>query len=256
MWSRGGIELKLFFREREAVIFTFSMPAVLLLLLGSILDNETAGIGGANMLAPSLIAAGIASTSFVNLGTSIASERDNGALKRLRTTPMSPVAYFGGKVVLVLVCGLAEVLLLLAVAVLVFDVDLPDTPQKWLTMAWLFGLGTTGCALLGIAAAGLARSARSAAAVVMMPFLVLEFISGVFVLPVSTIPAFLRQIGALFPLKWIAQGLRSVFLPDRAAALEAAGSWEPGRTALVLAAWCVAGLLLCLMTFRWRRGDR
>jgi ABC-2 type transport system permease protein len=32
---------------------------------------------------------------------------------------------------------------------------------------------------------------------------------------------------------------------------EAGGSWEPGRTALVLGAWCVIGLVLCLVTFRW-----
>jgi ABC-2 type transport system permease protein len=59
-------------------------------------------------------------------------------------------------------------------------------------------------------------------------------------------------VAAIFPLKWMAQGLRSVFLPDALAAVEPAGSWELGRTALVLAAWCVAGLVLCVATFRWQ----
>jgi ABC-2 type transport system permease protein len=45
--------------------------------------------------------------------------------------------------------------------------------------------------------------------------------------------------------------LRSVFLPESFAAREAAGSWELGRVALILGAWCVAGLVLCLLTFRW-----
>ena len=32
---------------------------------------------------------------------------------------------------------------------------------------------------------------------------------------------------------------------------------ELGRTALVLAAWCVVGLVLCVATFRWQeRGSR
>jgi ABC-2 type transport system permease protein len=50
----------------------------------------------------------------------------------------------------------------------------------------------------------------------------------------------------------MAQGLRSVFLPDALAAQEPAGSWELGRVALVLGLWCVAGLLLCVATFRWQ----
>jgi ABC-2 type transport system permease protein len=53
-------------------------------------------------------------------------------------------------------------------------------------------------------------------------------------------------------VKWLAQGLRSVFLPDALAAREPAGSWELGTVALVLALWCVVGLVLCALTFRWQ----
>jgi ABC-2 type transport system permease protein len=89
------------------------------------------------------------------------------------------------------------------------------------------------------------------------PFaLVLQFISGVF-FQFSEIPTWMQTVAACFPLKWMAQGFRSVFLPESMAALEPAGTWEHGRTALVLAAWCVAGLVLCVATFRWQdRVDR
>jgi ABC-2 type transport system permease protein len=50
----------------------------------------------------------------------------------------------------------------------------------------------------------------------------------------------------------MAQGLRSVFLPDALQAQEPAGSWELGRVALVLGLWCVVGLALCVRTFRWQ----
>jgi ABC-2 type transport system permease protein len=60
-------------------------------------------------------------------------------------------------------------------------------------------------------------------------------------------------VASLFPLKWIAQGMRSVFFPDVMAAQEMSGTWEQGRTALVLAAWLIAGLVLCARTFRWTR---
>jgi ABC-2 type transport system permease protein len=118
----------------------------------------------------------------------------------------------------------------------------------------VFLLGITGCALLGIAVSSVPRSARSATSVVVLPFLVLEFISGVYIL-VGTVPGWMLDVGALFPLKWLCQGLRGVFLPSAAAALEPAGTWEYGRIALVLGAWCVGGLVLCLLTFRWSGRD-
>jgi ABC-2 type transport system permease protein len=61
----------------------------------------------------------------------------------------------------------------------------------------------------------------------------------------------MQQIGALFPLKWLAQGMRSVFLPEQLAALEVTGTWEHGRTAIVLVVWLVVGLLACRAFFRW-----
>jgi ABC-2 type transport system permease protein len=61
----------------------------------------------------------------------------------------------------------------------------------------------------------------------------------------------------LEPLKWVGQGFRSISLPDSALSMEAGGAWEHGRTALVLDAWCVVRLMLCLATFRWTdRSDR
>ncbi len=33
--SRGGAEVRQFFRERDAVVFTFALPTVILILLGS-----------------------------------------------------------------------------------------------------------------------------------------------------------------------------------------------------------------------------
>ena len=61
----------------------------------------------------------------------------------------------------------------------------------------------------------------------------------------------MQDFAALFPLKWLTQGMRSVFLPDGFAAQEVAHGWETGRTAMVLIIWLVAGVLISLRTFRW-----
>ncbi|GAA3287099.1 ABC transporter permease [Streptomyces lavendulae] len=256
-WSlglrRGALEIRQFVRQRDAVVFTFAFPVVFLALFASIFHDtvEGSGVTASQLYAAGMVAAGIMSTSFQSLGISIAVERDEKVLRRLRGTPMPPASYFFGKVWLVLVTGLAETAVLLLVGTVVFDLDLPSSAAKWFAFAWIFVLGLTGCALLGIAVSSLPRSGKSASSVVVLPFLILQFISGVFI-PVGQIPGWLLDVGALFPLKWMCQGLRGVFLPESAAVLEQAGGWEYGKVALVLGAWVLGGLVLCLLTFRWK----
>ncbi|KOV89843.1 ABC transporter [Nocardia sp. NRRL S-836] len=251
--ARGAIELREFFRQRENLIFTVSLPALLMLLLGTVYVKEPAA---GQMFAASMIGAGIISTSFVGLGMSVVADREDGTLKRLRGTPMPFTSYFLGKIILVFVSSLVEAVLLIAVAVLRFDVELPASPQKWLTFGWVFVLGVVSCSLIGVALSSIAKSTRSAAGVLNLPYIVLQFLSGVFIMQ-AALPESLRTVGSFFPLKWVCQGFRSVFaLDDGYAVMEAAGSWELGRTALVLGAWAVVGLVLVGRTFRWSNTSR
>ena len=251
--ARGRLEIKAFFRERQTVVFVFALPAILLVLLGSIFGHQATGYGVSvgQLFTAGMIAGGIGATSFQNLGLSIAAERERGSLKRLRGTPMPPAAYFTGKIILVFTCALAEVAVLVAVGMAFYHLHLPASGGQWWTLAWVFVLGTVACSLIGIALSSLSMSATNAFPVITLPFLILQFISGVYV-PYSDVPPWLQHIASVFPLKWMSEGLRSAFLPARAAALEPAHAWQHGQTALVLGAWIAGGLVLCLTTFRWR----
>jgi ABC-2 type transport system permease protein len=256
---RGIVEIKLFFRQRETVVFTFALPIILLLLFGEIFHGKigNTGVDFRQYFVAGIIASGMMSATFVNLGVSIAADRDDGTLTRLAGTPLPPTAYFAGKAILAFVVSVLEVVALLAIGVLMLGLHLPATPDRWFTLAWVLVLGATTCSLLGIAVTSLVRStSRSAFAVLNLPYLVLSFISGVYFV-FSKLPASLQHVAAIFPLKWICQGLRSAFLPDSLLAAEPAHSWEHGRIALVLGAWLVASLVICIRTFRWRGlGDR
>lgn len=248
---RGALEIKQFSRSREAVVFTMLFPVILIVIFGSVFSQQIApGVKFTQYFVTGMIASGLLSVGFQNLAINIPMERDRGVLKRLIGTPMPRAAYFIGKVVMVLAIGVLETALLLAVAVLFYGVALPDTAQKWATFGWVSLLGITACTLCGIAYSSVARTGRSGPAVVTPVALVLQFISGVFFV-YTDLPRWMQQVAAIFPLKWMCQGMRSVFLPDSFASREAAGSWELGKVALVLGAWCVAGLVLCLLTFRW-----
>jgi ABC-2 type transport system permease protein len=249
--TRAGVELKEFFRQREAVVFTLMFPVILLLVFGAVLNYDIGGgVSFTQYFMAGIVAAGILGASLQNMAIGIATERSDGTLKGLAGTPMPKAAYFVGKVVQVLVVTLLIEAILLFVGTVFYGVTLPSG-TRWLTFAWVTVLGSSACTLLGIAVSSLAKNGRSASATVTPIALVLEFISGVF-FRFSQVPTWMQTVAALFPLKWMAQGLRSVFLPEALARQEPAGSWELGRVALVLGLWCVIGLLLCIRTFRWQ----
>ncbi|MGH3741147.1 MAG: ABC transporter permease [Micromonosporaceae bacterium] len=248
---RGRLELLQFFRGREAVIFSFLFPVMLLVIFGAIFPQEIApGVTFTQYFVAGMIAAGLLSTSFQTLAIQIPIERDRGVLKRLAGTPMPRASYFIGKIIMVLVCGMLEIALLLAVAAVFYGAPLPTNPGRWLTLAWVSLLGIAACTLCGIAFSSLPREGKRAPAMVTPVALALQFISGVFFVYTS-LPGWMQQIAAVFPLKWMTQGMRAVFLPESYAAREPGGDWELGRIALVLGAWVIIGLALCLRTFRW-----
>ena len=253
--ARTGIELKQFFRQRDSVVFTFAFPVILLFIFGSVFSDEIApGVSFTQYFAAGMVASGVMLSSFQSLAIGIAVERDEGSLKRLRGTPMPPAAYFLGKIGLVLVTSVVQTAILLVIGALLFELDLPSDSEHWLRFAWVFVLGTAAGTVLGITFSSVPRSSKSAAAVVSPVVIVLQFISGVFFV-YSELPSWMQNVAAVFPLKWLAQGMRSVFLPESFASQEVGGSWQLPATALVLAAWTVVGLLLALRTFRWLRRD-
>ncbi|NUR28418.1 MAG: ABC transporter permease [Catenulispora sp.] len=250
-----AVELVQLVRNTSLLIYTFALPVVMLLLFGSIFRGRIEGTSATyqQVYATGMIGMCVINGALQNLAYAVASERHTKALKRLRTTPMPAASYFLGKVASVVAATLAQVAVMLLVGVAAMGLTLPADPGRWFTFAWVLLLGAVACGLLGIGLSGLIRSEQGSA-IVWLPIMVLQFVSGVFIV-FSTLPKPVQEIGAVFPVKWLCQGMRSVFLPDSFKYSEAARSWEHGRLALVLLAWCVIGLALCLKTFSWRGRD-
>lgn len=260
--ARIGHEVRGYFRSPDTVFFTFLFPFIMLGIFtaafsasGEIQPGpgaESISVGAYYL--PGLLAAGILLSGVQNLAIDIAGEKSDGTLKRLGGTPLSPVSYFLGKIGQVFVTGTLQAALLLVAASTVFGIALPTEPEAWVTFAWVFVLGITASALLGIALSSVPRSGKSASAVVVPIMLVLQFISGVY-LQFSQLPEWMQNIASLFPLKWMAQGMRAVFLPEDFAVLEQNGSWDLGWVAVALLTWLVVGLVVSRLTFRWIRRD-
>jgi ABC-2 type transport system permease protein len=248
---QGVLEVKQFLRSREQVVFTLAFPAILILIFGSIFKgNLGGGVKFTQYFVTGMIATGLMTAGFQALAIQIPIERDRGVLKRFLGTPMPKWVYFAGKVLMVAFIALLETVILLTVATVLFGLDLPGTAGRWWTFLWVAVLGITACTLCGIAFSSLARTGRSAPAVVTPVALILQFISGVFFV-FTSLPSWMQKLAAVFPLKWMCQGLRAVFLPSSFGVQEPGHAFHLGRVALVLGAWCVGGLILCLTTFKW-----
>ena len=255
--TRVRLELRLFFRERQQVVFSFAYPVVMMVIFASVLgsDERPGGIPFPHYFLAGIAATGIMLTSFQAVGSAVAAERESGVLERLQLLGTPPVAYFAGKAGQVLVTTAAQLALLLPVARYGYDVPMPVDLAHWVTFLWVAALGALAGTVLGIAVSALPGSATSANTAITAFAIVLQFFSGVF-FGFLELPGWMQQVAAVFPLKWLTQGMRSAFLPEEAGAFEIAGGWEHGRTALILVAWVIIGVMVCVRTFRWRQGER
>jgi ABC-2 type transport system permease protein len=250
---RSQIELKQFMRQRESVVFTLFFPVILLFIFGTVFKDTIApGVTFSQYFVAGMIASGLVNTGFQQLAITIPMERDDGTLKRLRGTPMSVSSYFIGKALLVTFLMIIQTAMLLFFGSVVFDLNLPTDPMLWWNFTWLVLLGSACSTILGIAFSVVPKSGRGASAVVSPIVIILQFFSGVFFV-FTSLPSFMQQLAAIFPLKWLTQGMRSVFLPEEFATQEVAGSWELGKTAIVLSIWLILGLLFAVKKFKWSR---
>ena len=250
---RSFLEVKQFMRQRESVVFTLFFPVILLFIFGTVFKDTIApGVTFSQYFVAGMIASGLVNTGFQQLAITIPMERDDGTLKRLRGTPMSVSSYFIGKALLVTILMIVQTVLLLFFGSVVFDLNLPTDPMLWWNFTWLVILGSACSTVLGIAFSVVPKSGRGASAVVSPIVIILQFFSGVFFV-FTSLPVWMQQFAALFPLKWLTQGMRSVFLPADFATQEVAGDWEIGKTALILLIWLILGLLISIKTFKWSR---
>jgi ABC-2 type transport system permease protein len=248
---RGQMEIIQFSRQKEAVVFTIFFPVILLAIFGSVFKDTIApGVTFSQYFVAGMIASGLVNSGFQNIAINIPIERDLGAIKRLRGTPLPITSYFIGKAISVFASMVVQVFILLAIGVAFFGLNMPTEPIKWLTFTWLLLLGTASSTALGVAFSSVPKNGRGASAIVSPVVIILQFFSGVFFV-FTQLPGWMQQVAAIFPLKWLTQGMRSVFLPDTFAAQEVAKSWEGGRTAIILLVWLIVGLFFAVKTFRW-----
>jgi ABC-2 type transport system permease protein len=237
-------QITLLVRNPRALVTGLVMPSLLLALeLGRVqhLGSTTAGM---SVLAPRVAGLFLFSTAAIALfthATSLVVAREDGVLRRWRSAPLPPGAYFAGKIVAtVLAADVAGVVLVLVAAEMA---KLHLTAHAVVAMLAVGTLGALAFAAAGTALTALISTAQSAQPVMMLTYLPLVFLSGAFG-SVAGLPHWLTTAMTYLPAQPVVDAMS-------AAMLHGGGAVMPARDAAILAAWLVAGLLLSLRFFRW-----
>jgi ABC-2 type transport system permease protein len=235
-------ELRLFLRERSGPAFGVGLPLLLLVIFGNLpfYHEHREDLGGLTLLdayVPILVTFVLAMLALNVLPPVLAGYREQGVLRRLRTTPVGPVRVLAAQMVVTLLTALVSVTAVLLVARYAFGVALPRQPAGFLLTVVLATLALIGIGLLVTAAAPSGRAANALGAAAFYP---LVFFGGLF-LPVPTMPGTLRQISHLTPT-----GAAVTALQD-----SAQGQWPAWTALLILLGWAVVAGAAAARLFRW-----
>ena len=236
-------EQRLYWRSRELAFFTFLFPVLIFVLLGSVYGDDvikSEHVKGSAYLLAGILGYGIASTAFAGLTIMLVIRREDGILKRLRTTPLPPATYLVAVIASTVIVFAVEAAALIVLARLLFGVEVP---HQWLSLILALLLGTLSFAALGLALTGFIRSGEGSSAVVNAIYLPLAFLSGSFWSP-HAYPRFLEIIAEILPLTYFIRLMRDIVLRNETI-------WANWESAAAVAAWGIAGLVLAVRSFRW-----
>lgn len=231
-------ELRLTARRGENVLVTVVIPAVVLLFFASLNVVPTTAGRPVDFLLPGSLALAVIATSLVNLGIATAYERHYGVLKRLGGSPLTRGGLLAAKILAVLAVEIAEVVLLVAIALMALGWSVQPGFAPVLLVVGLL-LGTVTFAGLGLLLAGALR-AEATLALANGLFLAALMLGGI-VLPLDHLPNALVAVARVLPAAALADTFR--------VALGSGG--DPVGPVAILIAWGVGAVALTIRTFRW-----
>jgi ABC-2 type transport system permease protein len=235
-------------RNRRAVVISLVIPVVILVMFNSIFGggDDTVDLAGARITASAyfagaMVAYALIGIAFMQVAITLVSQRETGQLKRYRGTPVPAWTFIVATVLRVAAMAVSVTAILLLIARLAYGVEV--SAEALAEIVAYIALGTATLCSAGIAATTVVPDVESASAALPLVAVLLSFISSIFV-PVDQLPAWLADVGRIFPLYHVAVGVQT--------ALGVSGDTSlRGGDVAVLAAWALGAVIIAARGFRW-----
>ena len=193
-----------------------------------------------DFLTPGIIALAIMQMGLFSVAFAFVQLKRQGILRRMFATPLRPASFLFSYVVTRLVVSIMQTLVLIGVAVLLFDVQVVGSIISVLAVALL---GGAVFITLGFAVSGWAKNEEVAAPLANVVSLPMMFLSGIF-FPREVMPKFLQAVTDYLPLTYLADAMRNI-------AVDGAALWSQWMNLGGLAVWLVVCFILAVWLFRW-----
>lgn len=205
-------------------------------------DVRARDIGYLDFLVPGLLAFMVLQLSISGSGFNIVEYKRKGILTRLFVTPLRPIEFIISLIASRLTIILVQVVLLLTLATVLFDVSVHGSIV--LLLALVVGASVLFLSF-GFALGGFAKTQSAIMAIGNLFTFPQIMLAGVF-FPLELLPDWLRPVVSILPLRFVADALREV-------ANEGADVTAIGGDLLGLAVWMALGVFLAVRLFHWNQ---
>jgi ABC-2 type transport system permease protein len=211
-WVTARVRMTL--RSPRALGFTFAFPLVLVTLFSAIngdvkVSSHGVDIPFSQFYTPAIAIFGLTMACYATLLNGLANAREAGLLKRVRGTPLPMPIYLGSWVAGAVLTGLAAVVLLFAVAIPAFGVDIYPSrlPEALLTAV----VGGASLAAIALMLGSMVKTAEQAQPLSQLTLLPVSFISGIW-FPIDDAPQWVKTAADIFPLSHIVDAFSACFV--------------------------------------------
>jgi ABC-2 type transport system permease protein len=239
---------KAFWRNPASAFFTFAFPLMFLVIFTSLLGSGTTTVAPgieitqSTYYVASMAAFAVITACYTNVAISVTFNRDAGILKRTRGTPLPAWAYLAARVIHALIVSIILVVITVAFGVAFYHADIPSGVGLLQFLAVL-GVGAMSFAALGLALTSIIPNADASPPIVNASILPLLFLSGTFFPIGEHAPAWVKQVGRIFPVKHFTDAMLASFYGK-----PFTFAWSD---VLVIAVWGLVGLTLAARFFSW-----
>lgn len=235
------VEVGLFIRTPDIILFNLAMPVVTLILISLIGGDKQAGEMGLTYISGSFVAlttVGICCSAFMSIPISLVEYRSQGVLKRMYCSPCSPARLLLCDTIASGVMAMLSTLILTVVAVSFFGYRMSGNVAAFIGI-WL--LTMISMFSIGLMIASVCRTTKSMNVVTSIVYFPMLLFSGA-TIPAEVFPKGLRVFSDILPLGVGINALKEVSL----------GIYNNLLVpVIVLSAIAIVCSVISIRTFRW-----